>query len=83
MSLLLRKLNAYPEWRTKSSIKSVAKYLDDVEKDKEQPSFPASIKTKHQQKRFTSKFGNNFQVEGSRSALPRVYYRPALESDSN
>ena len=44
MSLLLRKLNAYPEWKSKNKIDDVAKYIKDGE-------MPTYVKTKLQKQR--------------------------------
>ena len=42
MSVKLRILNNYPEWKTKESIIGVAKYLES--KDDDDPKFPNDVK---------------------------------------
>ena len=62
MSVKLRILNNYPEWKTKESIIGVAKYLES--KDDDDPKFPNDVKTDQEKKRYTKKFDNDdFKVE--------------------
>ena len=62
MSVKLRTLNNYPEWKTKESIIGVAKYLETRTND--DPLYPSNIKSKQQRNRYTNKFGNgDFQVK--------------------
>ena len=62
MSVKLRILNNYPEWKTKQSIIGVAKYLES--KDKDAPKFPANVKSDNEKDRFIEKFGTgDFQVK--------------------
>ena len=78
MSVKLRTLNNYPEWKTKETIVGVAKYLES--KDNSEPIFPSSIKSKAQRTRYVKKFGNgDFQVK-KRGNDYEIYYRPRLEN---
>ena len=62
-SVILRTLNAYPEWKTDEKIKEVINYV----KTKE---FPPRLNTK-QKNRYEEKFGSAFQVEQG-----KLYYEP-------
>ena len=62
MSVKLRILNNYPEWKTKESIIGVAKYLES--KDDDEPKFPDDVQTDAERNRYVKKFGNDdFKVE--------------------
>ena len=79
MSVKLRILNNYPEWKTKESIIGVAKYLES--KDDDEPKFPNDVKTDQEKKRYTKKFDNDdFKVE-KRGNTYTVFYQPPLESN--
>ena len=79
MSVKLRILNNYPEWKTKESIIGVAKYLES--KDDDDPKFPNDVKTDQEKKRYTKKFDNDdFKVE-KRGNTYTVFYQPPLESN--
>ena len=81
MSVKLRTLNNYPEWKTKESIIGVAKYLET--RSKESPKFPSNVKTDVEKKRFIKKFGTgDFQVK-KRGNTYEVYYQPPLESNKD
>ena len=81
MSVKLRILNNYPEWKTKESIIGVAKYLES--KDDDEPKFPDDVKTNAERNRYVKKFGNDdFKVE-KRGNTYKVYYQPSLESNKD
>ena len=72
MSVKLRTLNNYPEWKTKKGIIEVAKYLET--KDDDDPTYPASIKTDKDRNHFLKKFNTgDFQVN-KRGNVYNVYY---------
>ena len=60
-SLILRTLNAYPEWKTMKTTTEVAKFI--VSKNNENPEYPTNINTTRQKKRYFEKFGTDFIVE--------------------
>ena len=68
-SLLLRKLNAYPEFRDKDMIKDVIKF---VLSNSDNPKYPNNIKTTRQEQRYMEKFGNDFKVVNG-----LLYYIPS------
>ena len=70
MSLLLRKLNAYPEWESKAKIDDVAKYIKDGE-------MPTYVKTKLQQQRYTDKYGSGTFVVKKVGNKQRLFYNPS------
>ena len=70
MSLLLRKLNAYPEWKSKNKIDDVAKYIKDGE-------MPTDIKTKLQKQRYKDKYGANDFVVKRVGNKQRLFYNPS------
>ena len=81
MSVKLRTLNNYPEWKTKESIVGVAKYLETRTND--DPLFPPNIKSKQQRNRYIKKFGNgDFQVQKIGNTY-EIYYQPPLESNKD
>ena len=93
-SLILRTLNAYPEWKTMKTTTEVAKFI--VSKNNENPEYPTNINTTRQKKRYFEKFGTDFIVEkgkkgttGSRykkatkGTSDKIYYRPIIENTTD
>ena len=70
MSLLLRKLNAYPEWKSRNKIDDVATYIKDGE-------MPTYVKTKLQKQRYKDKYGANDFVVKRVGNKQRLFYNPS------
>ena len=70
MSLILRKLNAYPEWKTKAKIDDVAKYIKDGE-------MPPYMKTKQQKARYQEKYGSGDFVVKKIGNKSIIFYNPS------
>ena len=70
MSLLLKKFNAYPEWKSKNKIDDVATYIKDGE-------MPTYVKTKLQKQRYKDKYGANDFVVKRVGNKQRLFYNPS------
>jgi len=76
-STQLRKLNAYPEWKTEQGINDVIKFVISLQdNDANKVVYPQSVKTTIQKKRFMEKFGNgDFQVDTEKPIIGGVATR--------
>ena len=76
-STQLRKLNAYPEWKTEQGINNVIKFVISLQdNDPNKVVYPQSVKTTIQKKRFMEKFGNgDFQVDTEKPIIGGVATR--------
>jgi hypothetical protein len=70
MSLILRKLNAYPEWKTKTKIDDVAKYIQD-------DLLPPYTKTTLQKTRYKEKYGTGDFIVKKVGNKTRIFYNPS------
>ena len=81
MSVKLRTLNNYIEWKTEQGIVGVAKYIET--KDTAAPLFPAYVDSVQKKKIFAKRFGNSdFKIE-KQGARYSVFYQPPLESNKD
>ena len=69
-SLKFKKLNAYPEWKSKESIKEVIDYISDEK-------VPKNLNPR-QTKRFKEKFDDDFVVENG-----KLFYKPLTKDGNN
>jgi hypothetical protein len=57
----LRKLNSYPEWKSKKDIDEVKAFVLSIQND-EEPKYPASLSTRDK-RRYMEKFGKDYFVD--------------------
>jgi hypothetical protein len=58
----LRKLNAYPEWKSKNEIDEVKSFVLSIQ-NKQIPNYPASVQTTSKKRRYLEKFGKDYYVD--------------------
>ena len=69
-SLILRKLNAYPEFKEKEMINDIIEYIKS--KNTNNPKYPDNINTTRKKQRYIEKFNTDFDVENG-----SLYYNPS------
>ena len=75
-SVELRKLNAYPEWRSDNKINAVIQYVQAIQNNNPNPPINLQLyPTQRKRQRFIEKFEQGFRVLNIQQ-LPVLFYSP-------